>query len=53
MIKVGSKCRIKGRKTKGVSFKVLSIDKYGNATVKNSVSKLDYIVPVFELELMR
>lgn len=53
MIKVGSKCRIKGKRIKGVSFKVLSIDKYGNATVKNSISKIDYIVPVHELELMK
>ena len=53
MIKVGSKCKIKGKPTRGVSFKVLSIDKYGEATIEHSLSKICYLIQLYELELMK
>lgn len=53
MIKVGSKCKIKHKPTKGVSFKVVAIDKYGEATIVHSVSGVNYLIPIYELELMK
>lgn len=53
MLKIGSKCKIKGRKTKGVSFKIISIDKWGNATIVHSLSGIHYEIPLYELELMK
>ncbi len=53
MISIGSKCKIKGRPTRGVSFKVISIDKWGDATVRHSLSGVDYVVPLYQLELMK
>lgn len=53
MIKVGDKCKIKGRPTRGVSFKVISIDHRMNAKIQHSLSKVVYEIGVCELELMR
>ena len=53
MIKVGSKCKIKGRPTRGVSFKVISIDKWQRAKIQHSISGLIYEASLYELELMK
>ena len=52
MIVVGSKVRLKGRPIKGVSFKVISIDKYGIATIKHSLSSIHYLEEIYNLELI-
>ena len=53
MIKTNSKVRIKGKPIKGVSFKVLSVDKYNNATIEHSLSKSAYNISIHELELIK
>lgn len=52
MIKLGSKCRLKGKPIKGVSFKVILINNQNIAKVLNSVSKLSYDIHINKLELI-
>ena len=51
-IEVGSKVKLKGRQTRGVSFKVISIDRWDNAKIQHSLSGLVYEESVYQLELM-
>lgn len=53
MITVGSKCRLKGKLIKGVSFRVVSINKWGQCDIKHSVSFVVYTVHISELELIK
>lgn len=53
MISIGSKCKIKGKPTRGISFKVLSIDKYGDEKIEHSLTKAHYFIPVWQLDLMK
>ena len=46
----GSKVRIKSKKVRGVSFKVLVINQHRVATIVNSVSGLSYQYNVADLE---
>lgn len=49
---VGSKVKLRGRPTRGVSFKVISIDRYMVARIKHSMSELEYFETVYDLELV-
>lgn len=53
MIVIGSKVRVKGKPIKGVSFKVLSIDRWQNAKIKHSISGVVYEAVIYELELIK
>lgn len=53
MVSIGSKVKIKGKPIRGVSFRVLSIDKYGIAKIKHSLSGVVYESALYELELIK
>lgn len=53
MVIAGSKVKLLGRPTRGVTFTVLSINKYGKAIIKHSLSGLVYIEHVSYLVLVK
>lgn len=52
-IDVGSKVKLRGRKTRGVSFKVLSIDRWNIAKIQHNLSGFVYEEPLYDLELIK
>lgn len=50
---VGDKVRIKGKPIKGVSFRVIAIDKWRLATIQHSISGVAYEIPCFDLEVLK